>query len=74
MWRQNGVQDGPKTFFSRPGLGASFPMARFAEAERRTLDKKVCMRCGATNASKAERCRRCHAHNLRPKAKESRGM
>lgn len=49
-------------------------MARFPEAERRTLDKKICMNCGATNAPKADRCRKCHRSELRVKAKESRGM
>lgn len=49
-------------------------MARFPEAEARKLDKKICQRCGATNAPKADRCRRCHTSELRVKAKESRGM
>ena len=47
-------------------------MARFKEAEERLLNKKVCMSCYATNAPKAERCRKCGYKNLRPKAKESR--
>lgn len=49
-------------------------MARFPEAEARTLNKRICMRCGATNPPKATRCRRCHTSELRVKAKESRGM
>ncbi len=49
-------------------------MVRFPEAEARTLNKKICMRCGATNAPKADRCRRCHTKELRVKAKETRGM
>jgi ubiquitin-large subunit ribosomal protein L40e len=49
-------------------------MARFPEAEARTLDKKICMRCNATNAPRAERCRRCHNRELRVKGKESRGQ
>lgn len=47
-------------------------MARFPEAEARTLDKKVCMSCHATNAKKATRCRKCNSKQMRPKAKESR--
>ncbi len=47
-------------------------MARFPEADARLLDKKVCMKCYATNAPKATRCRKCGYANLRPKAKESR--
>ena len=49
-------------------------MARFPEAEERTLNKKVCMSCGALNAPKALRCRRCRSQNLRVKAKEGRGV
>jgi ubiquitin-large subunit ribosomal protein L40e len=49
-------------------------MAKFPEAEARTLNKQVCQRCGATNAPKASRCRKCHGSELRVKAKEGRGM
>ncbi len=49
-------------------------MARFPEAETRLLYKKICMNCGATNAVRAIRCRRCHSKRLRMKAKESRGV
>lgn len=49
-------------------------MPSFKEAEARRLSKKVCQRCGATNAPRADRCRRCHTRELRVKAKESRGM
>jgi len=49
-------------------------MARFPEAEERTLYKKICMKCGASNAWKAERCRRCRSKELRVKAKEGRGV
>jgi len=49
-------------------------MARFPEAEARLLNKKVCMKCGALNATRAERCRRCHSRELRVKAKEGRGV
>ncbi len=49
-------------------------MARFPEAEARTLKKQVCMRCGCINAAKAERCRRCRSKELRVKAKEGRGV
>ncbi len=45
----------------------------FPEAVARRLNKKICMHCGATNAPKATRCRKCHTQNLRMKAKESRG-
>jgi len=49
-------------------------MARFPEAEARLLIKIVCMKCGALNAPKAERCRRCRSRELRFKAKEGRGV
>jgi large subunit ribosomal protein L40e len=48
-------------------------MARFPEAERRLLEKKICMKCGAINSIRAIRCRRCRSKDLRVKAKESRG-
>lgn len=49
-------------------------MARFPEAEERLLNKKICMKCGASNAKKATRCRRCRSKELRIKAKEGRGV
>lgn len=49
-------------------------MAKFPEAEKRLLNKKICMNCGASNAPLAKRCRRCRSKNLRIKAKESRGV
>ncbi len=45
----------------------------FPEAIARRLNKKICMHCGATNARKAERCRKCRKKDLRVKAKEQRG-
>ena len=51
-----------------------YHMARFPEAEARLLNKKVCMKCGALNAPKAERCRRCRSKELRVKAREGRGV
>ncbi len=48
-------------------------MARFPEAEARLLEKKICMKCGASNSIRATRCRRCGSKDLRIKAKESRG-
>jgi len=53
------------------GYGVS--MARFPEAESRLLMKKVCMKCGALNPIRADKCRRCRSRDLRPKARESRG-
>jgi large subunit ribosomal protein L40e len=47
-------------------------MARFPEAERRTLLKMICMQCYARNAPRATRCRKCGSKELRPKAKEAR--
>lgn len=47
-------------------------MARFPEAERRLLDKTVCMKCYATNPKNGKKCRKCGYSNLRPKARESR--
>jgi large subunit ribosomal protein L40e len=48
-------------------------MARFPEAEKRVLLKKICMRCSARNPVKAKRCRKCGYKGLRAKAKERRG-
>ena len=47
-------------------------MASFEKAEGRILDKQICMRCNARNPQRADRCRKCGYHNLRPKAKEPR--
>jgi len=49
-------------------------MARFPEAEKQLLNKKICMKCGASNAPRAKRCRRCRSEELRIKAKEGRGV
>ncbi len=49
-------------------------MARFPEAEARLLNKRICMKCGASNAFQAKRCRRCRSKELRIKAKEGRGV
>lgn len=49
-------------------------MARFPEAEKRLLDKKICMRCNARNASRSNRCRKCGYKHLRAKAKENRSV
>ncbi|MCD6383203.1 MAG: 50S ribosomal protein L40e [Thermoplasmata archaeon] len=48
-------------------------MARFPEAEKRLLYKKICMRCYARNPMKATHCRKCGYKGLRPKSRESRG-
>jgi len=48
-------------------------MARFPEAEARTLNKKICMRCDARNPPRAVRCRRCGYKGLRPKSREKKG-
>ncbi|WP_049935421.1 50S ribosomal protein L40e [Haloplanus natans] len=47
-------------------------MATFEEAEKRMLEKQICMRCNARNAQRATRCRKCGYKKLRPKAKERR--
>ena len=47
-------------------------MAKFDEAESRTLEKMICMRCNARNPKRADKCRKCGYKNLRPKAKETR--
>lgn len=49
-------------------------MARFPEAEARTLRRKICMNCYARNAPKATRCRKCKCTQLRVKALEGRGV
>ncbi|MGA9400576.1 50S ribosomal protein L40e [Haladaptatus sp.] len=47
-------------------------MASFDVAEKRTLDKMICMRCNARNPQKADKCRKCGYSKLRPKSKEAR--
>lgn len=49
-------------------------MGKFAEADARLLNKRICMKCYARNSPKATRCRRCLCKQLRPKAKEGRGV
>jgi len=41
-------------------------------ASKARLDKQVCLSCGALNAPKATKCRKCHGKKLRRKAKEPR--
>ncbi len=33
----------------------------------RKLNKKICRRCGAINAYRAVKCRRCKSYDLRPR-------
>ena len=47
-------------------------MAKFEEAEKRILDKMICMRCNARNHDRADSCRKCGYKKLRPKARERR--
>jgi len=47
-------------------------MPKFDAAEKRTLEKMICMRCNARNSQEANSCRKCGYKNLRPKAKEKR--
>ncbi|AXR76611.1 50S ribosomal protein L40e [Natrarchaeobaculum sulfurireducens] len=47
-------------------------MPSFDAAEKRTLEKMICMRCNARNSKDAKSCRKCGYKNLRPKAKEKR--
>lgn len=49
-------------------------MASFDTAERRTLEKRICMRCNARNPQEASSCRKCGYTNLRQKAKERRSV
>ncbi|MFO8109345.1 MAG: 50S ribosomal protein L40e [Thermoplasmata archaeon] len=49
-------------------------MARFPEAEKRLLNKKICMHCSANNPIRSKQCRRCGSKQLRMKAKESRRL
>ena len=49
-------------------------MARNELAERRNLEKLICMRCNARNPTRADRCRKCGYSRLRPKAKERRAV
>jgi large subunit ribosomal protein L40e len=48
-------------------------MARFEEAEKRNLDKRICMKCNARNPKRATRCRKCGSKDLRTKNKEAKG-
>jgi large subunit ribosomal protein L40e len=61
----------PEAFLNHRSFRRSI-MARFPEAERRTLLKMICMQCYARNAPRATRCRKCGSKELRPKAKEAR--
>ncbi len=54
-------------------MSARDAMARFPEAEERLLNKKVCMKCSATNPVRAKRCRKCGYKGLRQKSRISRG-
>jgi len=47
-------------------------MASFDAAEKRMLERLICMKCNARNSPRAKRCRKCGYKNLRPKAKEAR--
>ncbi|WP_081661443.1 50S ribosomal protein L40e [Halopiger djelfimassiliensis] len=47
-------------------------MPSFDAAEKRSLEKMICMRCNARNSPRAHSCRKCGYKNLRPKAKEPR--
>jgi large subunit ribosomal protein L40e len=42
----------------------------FPEAQKRLLDKKICMRCYSRNPPDARTCRKCHYTGLRVKSKE----
>jgi len=45
-------------------------MASFEAAERRILEKMICMRCNARNPTRSDRCRKCGYKKLRPKNRE----
>ncbi len=45
-------------------------MARFEQAEKRMLKKKICMRCNARNSQNAKFCRKCGYTGLRVRRKE----
>ncbi|QPV61500.1 50S ribosomal protein L40e [Halosimplex litoreum] len=47
-------------------------MPKFEPAERRELEKQICMRCNARNSVEAESCRKCGYKKLRRKSKERR--
>jgi len=47
-------------------------MPKFEPAERRELEKQICMRCNARNPERADNCRKCGYGNLRRKSKERR--
>ncbi len=44
-------------------------MPRFPEAEKRLLNKLICMKCNARNPIGARKCRRCGYKGLRKKGK-----
>ena len=45
-------------------------MTRFEQAEKRMLQKKICMRCNARNPQNAKFCRKCGYTGLRVRRKE----
>jgi len=47
-------------------------MAKSEIATKRRLEKKICMKCNATNALKAKSCRKCKSKDLRLKHKEKK--
>ena len=48
---------------------------RFPEAEKRLLDKWICMKCSATHrGTKVRMCRKCGYSGLRKKAAERRSV
>ncbi len=53
-----------------PGGRYSTAMASFEQAEKRLLNKLICMRCNARNPPRAEFCRKCGYDKLRPKNRE----
>ncbi|MFP3299666.1 MAG: 50S ribosomal protein L40e [Thermoplasmatales archaeon] len=42
----------------------------FKEAMDRIFNKKICMKCGASNPIRAEKCRKCGSKQLRLKVRE----
>jgi large subunit ribosomal protein L40e len=47
-----------------------FDASKKALAQQRRLYYKICRRCGARNAVKAVKCRKCKSKNLRWKNRE----
>ena len=47
-------------------------MGKFELADKELFEVKICLRCGATNPIKADKCRRCGYSKFRKRKKGER--